>query len=110
MEQKFIADQVAGSKNMPEKWCSLILGLAVLSLAPVMSSGANEVFTSSFLVRFKRSVENRDAHDIAKRNSFHNIGPVSFYLSCYAFLINSLTVDVFILRTLLTKLVFFREL
>lgn len=64
---------------MPEKWCSLLMaGFVVLSMACVTSSTAsNEVFTSSFLVRFKRSVDNSDAHDIAKRNSFHNIGPVS---------------------------------
>lgn len=66
------------NQNMPEKWCSLLLGLFVLSLASVTSStSSNELFTSSFLVRFKRSVDNNVAHEIAKRNSFHNVGPVS---------------------------------
>lgn len=69
---------------MPEKWCSLLLGLFVLSLASVTSStSSNELFTSSFLVRFKRTVDNNEAHEIAKRNSFHNIGPVSAFLSCF---------------------------
>lgn len=73
---------------MPEKWCSLILGLAVLSLARETSSTAsNEVFTSSFLVHFKRSVDNNEAHEIAKRNSFYNIGPVSFYHLCLSYLL-----------------------
>lgn len=64
---------------MPEKCCSLLLGLFVLSLTHVTStSSSNELFTSSFLVRFKRSVDNNVAHEIAKRNSFHNIGPVSY--------------------------------
>lgn len=70
---------------MPEKWCSLLLGLFVMSLASVTSStSSNELFTSSFLVRFKRSVDNSVAHDIANRNSFHNIGPVSRFLSCFS--------------------------
>lgn len=63
---------------MPVKWCALLLGLFVLMLAQDTSStSSNELFTSSFLVRFKRSVDNDVAHEIAKRNSFHNIGPVS---------------------------------
>lgn len=69
---------------MPKKWCSLLLGLFVLSLASVTSStSSNELFTSSFLVRFKRSVDNSVAHEIAKRNSFYNIGPVSGFMSCF---------------------------
>lgn len=66
---------------MPKKWCSLFLGLFALSLTQVTSSpSSGELFTSSFLVKFKRSVDNHEAHDIAKRNGFHNIGAVSFSL------------------------------
>lgn len=63
---------------MPVKCISLLLGIFIILLAQVTSSkSSNEVFTSSFLVRFKKSVDNQLAHEIAKRNSFHNIGPVS---------------------------------
>ncbi|KAG5672797.1 hypothetical protein PVAND_002890 [Polypedilum vanderplanki] len=66
---------------MPKKCYSLLLGLFLfaLSLAQVTSStssSSGELFTSSFLVRFKRSVDNKEAHDIAKRNGFHNIGAI----------------------------------
>lgn len=64
------------TEAMPDKWCSLLLGLAALSLAPVTSS-TNEIITNSFLVRFKRNVDSHTADEVAKRNSFHNIGEVS---------------------------------
>ena len=65
--------------NMPKQWCALLLGLFALLLTNVTSfksSSPRELFTSSFLVRFKRSIDNPLAHDIAKRNGFHNIGEV----------------------------------
>lgn len=66
--------------NMPKQWCALLLGLFALLLTNVnsfkSSSSPRELFTSSFLVRFKRSVDNPLAHEIAKRNGFHNIGEV----------------------------------
>lgn len=68
------------NQNMPNKWFSLFLGLFALSLTHVTSSTSStsgELFTSSFLVRFKRSVDSKEAHDIARRNGFHNIGAVS---------------------------------
>lgn len=40
------------------------------------SSQRNDVFTSSFLVRFHRSIDNDQAHDVATRNGFDNLGPV----------------------------------
>lgn len=40
-------------------------------------SGKNDVFTSSFLVRFRRSVDNDEAHAIAGQHDFENLGPVS---------------------------------
>lgn len=43
------------------------------------------VFTSSFLVRFKRSVDNDEAHKIAGDHGFENLGPVS---TIYCFLTN----------------------
>lgn len=64
---------------MPKKWCSLFLGLFALSLTHLTSStpSSGELFTSSFLVRFKKSVDNQIAHEVARRNGFHNVGPVS---------------------------------
>lgn len=47
------------------------------SVAPAAFNGKNDVFTSSFLVRFKRSVDNDLAGDVAARYGFDNIGPVS---------------------------------
>ncbi|CAO1431431.1 unnamed protein product [Diamesa tonsa] len=59
------------------KWFSLFSGLIVFSLtSSSATSPSGEVFTSSFLVKFKRSIDNQLAHDIANRNGFHNIGPV----------------------------------
>lgn len=37
----------------------------------------NDVFTNSYLVRFHRSVDTDEAHRIAIRNGFDNLGPVS---------------------------------
>lgn len=69
-------------QNMPKQWCALLLGLFAILLTNVTSSkpsAPRELFTSSFLVRFKRSVDSQLAHDIAKRNGFHNIGEVWFF-------------------------------
>lgn len=47
------------------------------SVAPATLNGRNDVFTSSFLVRFRRSVDNELASAVATRYGFDNIGPVS---------------------------------
>ena len=60
------------------KLCCLLVGLAVFTSTPSLATlPSGELFTSSFLVKFKRSIDNQLAHDIANRNGFHNIGPVS---------------------------------
>lgn len=64
---------------MQEKWLTSLLGLSILcSLAcqATSSTSQNEFFTSSFLVRFKRSVDSGEAHEIARRNAFHSLGPL----------------------------------
>lgn len=38
------------------------------------------VFTSSFLVRFRRGVDNGFAHEVADKYGFDNLGPVSRYV------------------------------
>lgn len=63
---------------MPLTWFSL-LGLIYASGLVLLSSASapNNVFTSSFLVRFQRSVENELAQKIASKYGFDNLGPVS---------------------------------
>jgi len=39
--------------------------------------GNQAVFTSSFLVRFRRGVDNDFAHKVADKYGFDNLGPVS---------------------------------
>lgn len=36
-----------------------------------------ELFTNSFLVKFRQGVDNNLAHNVANRNGFVNLGPVS---------------------------------
>lgn len=43
-------------------------------------AGGNDVFTSSFLVRFRRSVDNDYAHAVAQKYGFDNLGAVSMAL------------------------------
>lgn len=59
------------------RWLCL-LGLLYTCTGLVASSGSGNVFTSSFLVRFKKSVDNDLAHSIASRNGFENLGAVSY--------------------------------
>ncbi|GAB0093699.1 hypothetical protein DMENIID0001_088720 [Sergentomyia squamirostris] len=59
---------------MPVTWLCL-LGL-IFSVATV-SSSSGDVFTSSFLVRFKRNIDNDVAHEIANKYGYDNLGSVS---------------------------------
>lgn len=43
-------------------------------------AGGNDVFTSSFLVRFRNSVDNDFAHSVAQKYGFDNLGAVSAML------------------------------
>ncbi|XP_036325405.1 neuroendocrine convertase 2-like [Rhagoletis pomonella] len=65
--------------------CSLILVFAINlptiaatsgNSAHATLNGRNDVFTSSFLVRFRRSVDNGFAGEVAARYGFDNIGPL----------------------------------
>lgn len=64
---------------MQVTWLCLFMGL-IYGTAFVCSTPRNDVFTSSFLVRFHRSVDNLEAHSVATRNGFENLGAVSIYL------------------------------
>lgn len=60
---------------MPFKWCLLALIVCLLSFeATQATTKSGDVFTSSFLVKFKRSIDSQLATEIAARNGFHNIG------------------------------------
>lgn len=62
-------------------------------------AGGNDVFTSSFLVRFRRSVDNDFAHSVANKYGFENLGAVSTYLISFYKHKNK----IFILKILITK-------
>lgn len=61
------------------KWCYIFVSLMLCCLVAAINgkSTAGHVFTSSFLVKFKRNVDNQQAHEIAERNGFINLGAVS---------------------------------
>lgn len=77
--------------EMQEKWGLwfliainlLISDVLAEKVSPQRSSKHDGVFTSSFLVRFKRSVDNGEAHKIAGDHGFENLGPVSFRFSTF---------------------------
>lgn len=48
---------------------------ATVFVSDVLSS--SDVFSNSFLVRFRRNVEQQEAHEIASMHGFVNLGPVS---------------------------------
>lgn len=64
---------------MPVRWLSLA-GLIILSMAnagtAAGASASGDVFTSSFLVRFKRNVDTEYAHEIANKYGYDNLGTV----------------------------------
>lgn len=43
----------------------------------IAAAASREVFTNTFLVRFKRSVARDEAHSLALRHGFDSLGPVS---------------------------------
>lgn len=43
----------------------------------IAAAASREVFTNTFLVRFKRSVQHDEAHQLALRHGFDSLGPVS---------------------------------
>lgn len=50
-------------------------------------AGGNDVFTSSFLVRFRRSVDNDFAHTVANKYGFENLGAVSVKFILFSYLL-----------------------
>lgn len=68
-------------RAMPVRWLTLarliILSVVIAEAATGPSSG--DVFTSSFLVRFKRNVDTEYAHEIANKYGYDNLGTVGGY-------------------------------
>jgi len=69
-------------------WSWLLAPFLLLHLASAGAGGGGAggsghglsgpaVFTSSFLVRFRRGVDNGFAHEVADKYGFDNLGPVS---------------------------------
>lgn len=72
---------------MQIKWNSLF-GLVLLTCFALLSlhvhhTSGNNIFTNSFLVRFRRNVDTITAHSIASRYGFTNLGEVSKHLATY---------------------------
>lgn len=64
------------------RWLSLA-GLIILSVANAETAAgqsSGDVFTSSFLVRFKRNVDTEYAHEIANKYGYDNLGTVGGYV------------------------------
>ncbi|XP_062536420.1 neuroendocrine convertase 2 [Armigeres subalbatus] len=62
------------------KTCFCIVGMLLCCLVATIRSKSSidgHVFTSSFLVKFKRNVDDQQAHEIADRNGFINLGPLA---------------------------------
>lgn len=64
---------------MMQKSCYFFAGLVLFCLTTSArgKAASGNVFTSSFLVKFKRNVDNQQAHEIADRNGFINLGPLA---------------------------------
>lgn len=51
--------------------------LSVAKAGSAAGPSSGDVFTSSFLVRFKRNVDSDYAHEIANKYGYDNLGTVS---------------------------------
>lgn len=47
----------------------------------IAAATSREVFTNSFLVRFKRSLDHEEAQDVAARHGFDSLGRVSGHVT-----------------------------
>ena len=62
-------------------WVPFLALVAILVVAATSVSASKEVATNSFYVKIHGDPDQPDlAHKIARRNGFHNLGPVSFFL------------------------------
>ena len=62
-------------------WVPFLALVAILAVAATSVSASKEVATNSFYVKIHGDPDQPDlAHKIARRNGFHNLGPVSFFL------------------------------
>lgn len=60
------------------RWLVGLLGLCLICVGPPAGAAPRaDLFTNSFLVRFRRNVDQKLAGHVAERNGFVNLGPVS---------------------------------
>lgn len=72
------------------RWRVGLLGLCLICVGPLAGAAPRaDLFTNSFLVRFRRNVDQKLAGQVAERNGFVNLGPVSF--NSFATALTSLT-------------------
>lgn len=67
-----VEHQSAAAGHRANMWLQCLAAIVLVSAA-----ASREVFTNSFLVRFKRSVGHDEVHQLAQRHGFDNLGPVS---------------------------------
>ncbi|XP_066245943.1 neuroendocrine convertase 2 isoform X1 [Euwallacea similis] len=72
---------------MPLFWRPIFLLVVAFSVFPFTVA---DLFSNSFLVRFKRDLEPEEAHQVAKRHGFVNMGPVLQSRSEYHFVNHAL--------------------
>lgn len=68
------------SRSVNKAYCSLVGGLSALFavyLASSVATAAPDIFTNSFYVKLRGAHTDDIAHQLAKRNGFVNLGPVS---------------------------------
>lgn len=63
--------QSAASGHIAIMWLQCFAATVLIAAA-----ASREVFTNSFLVRFKKSLGHEEAHEVALRHGFENLGPV----------------------------------
>lgn len=86
-------------RAMTECWWRIALGLWLVCVSPsvTFANARGDLFTNSFLVKFRREVDNQVAHSVADRNGFVNLGPVSnfffsyFLIVLFHFILHNLT-------------------
>lgn len=65
---------------MPTSYGQLFGAVCLIFIATfggVRVDATKDLFTNSFLVKFRQNVDNKLAHHVATRNGFVNLGPVS---------------------------------
>lgn len=65
--------QSAAAGHSANMWLRCLAAFVLIA-----ATASKEVFTNSFLVRFKRSVQHEEAHHVARAHGFESLGPVRY--------------------------------